>query len=287
MKKFLMTLAAGTLAFGLAACSDTAEPAPGTDKEKTSDMTAEQVYEKAMEASKDMKSAEAKMDIAQTIEVPGQDVKIDSDSKFDVQMVLDPLAMHQKGTTTMKMNDEEQTVDIDMYMTEDGTIYIYTPEADQWLKMEGMLEGLDQLSAQQPDPEEQLAQLQEYAKDMKFEQTNDEYVLKLNADGDKFNALVKETMEEQIPPEMLEGMSDEEKQALEKMDVKDMSYEIHIDKKTYDMKAMNMKMSMTMEAEGEEMNIDMDMKSVYTNINGIENIEIPQDVIDSAVDLQQ
>lgn len=287
MKKLLMAMAAGTLAFGLAACSDTAEPAPGTSQEKTSDMTAEQVYEKAMEASKDMKSAEAEMDIKQNIEIPGQEVQINSDSKFDVQMVLDPLAMHQEGTTTMKMNGEEQTVDIDMYMTEDGTIYIYTPEVDQWLKMEGMLEGMDQLSAQQPDPEEQLAQLQQYAKDMKFEQTNDEYVLKLDADGDKFNDLVKETMEKQLPPEMLEGMSEEEKQALEKMDIKDMSYEIHIDKETYDMKAMNMKMSMTMEAEGEEMNIDMDMKSVYTNINGIENIEVPQDVIDSAVDLQQ
>ncbi|SIT89045.1 DUF6612 family protein [Edaphobacillus lindanitolerans] len=287
MKKVLTALAAGALAFGLAACSDKAEPAPGTSKEKTSDMTAEQVYEKAMEASKDMKSAEAKMNISQDIEVPGQDVQMTSDSEFDVQMVLEPLAMHQKGKTSMKMNDEEMAMDIDMYMTEDGTIYLYTPEADQWLKMEGMMEGLDQLTAQQPDPEEQLAQLQQYAKEMKFEQTDDDYVLKLDADGEKFNDLVKETMEEQLPPEMLEGMSEEERQSLENMNISDMAYEIHIDKKTYDLKAMNMKMTMTMEAEGEEMTIAMDMKSVYTNINGIENIEVPQDVIDSAVDIQQ
>jgi len=182
---------------------------------------------------------------------------------------------------------EEKSADIDVYMTEDGTMYMRDPQGEQWLKMTGAVPGLDQLTQQQPDPSEQLEQLREYAKDMKFEQNENEYILKLTADGEKFNELIKQTLQEQLPPEALEQMSEDEQKALENMNINELQYEMFVDKESFNMTAMNMVMSMSVEDQAETLNIDIDSKTAYSNINGIEKIEIPQEIIDSAVELPQ
>lgn len=288
MKKLLMAMAAGTLTLGLAACNDTAEPKEGTPEEKQSDLTAEEVYEKALSASQEMKSAEATVDMEQKITIPSQEVEMNTSTNMDMKMTLDPLAMHQKGTMSLNgAGGEEMSMDIDAYVTEDGSMYMLDPQSGQWMKMSGAIPGLEQMTGQQPDPSEQLKQLQEFAKDMKFEQDEKEYILTLAADGEKFNELIKQTLQEQLPPEMLEQMGEEEQQALENMNINELQYELHVDKETFNMTTMNMVMSMTMEEQGETFNMDMDTKTAYTNINGIEKIEVPQEVIDSAVELPQ
>ncbi|KZE37053.1 hypothetical protein AV656_10735 [Bhargavaea cecembensis] len=287
MKKLLMAMAAGTLTLGLAACGETAEPTEGTPEEKQSDLTAEEVYEKTLSASQEMKSAEAAVEMDQKISIPSQEVEMNTNTDMDMQMTLEPLALHQKGTMSMSAPDnEEMSMEIEAYVTEDGTMYMLDPQAGQWMKMTGAIPGLDQLT-QQPEPSEQLEQLQEYAKDMKFEQNEDEYILKLTADGEKFNELIKQTLQEQLPPEALEQMGEEEQQALENMNINELEYEIYVDKESFNMTAMNMVMSMTIEEQGEAVNIDIDSKTAYSNINGIEKIEIPQEVIDSAVEIPQ
>ncbi|WP_424237669.1 DUF6612 family protein [Bhargavaea ginsengi] len=288
MKKLLMAMAAGTLTLGLAACGETAEPTEGTPEDKQSDLTAEEVYEKALTASQEMKSTEVALEMDQKISIPSQEVEMNTNTNMDMEMTLDPMALHQKGTMAMSAaGGEEMSMEIEAYMTEDGTMYLLDPQAGQWMKMTGAIPELDQLTQNQPDPSEQLEQLQEYAKDMKFEQNENEYILKLTADGEKFNDLIKQTLQEQLPPEALEQMGEEEQQALENMNINELQYEMYVDKESFNMTAMNMVMAMTMEEQGEELNIDMDSKTTYSNINGIEKIEIPQDVIDSAVELPQ
>ena len=82
-------------------------------------------------------------------------------------------------------------------------------------------------------------------------------------------------------------MGEEEQKALENMNINELEYEIYVDKESFNMTAMNMVMSMTMEEQGETLNIDIDSNTAYENINGIEKIEVPQEVIDSAVELPQ
>ncbi|MCW1927745.1 DUF6612 family protein [Bhargavaea beijingensis] len=288
MKKLLMAMAAGSLTLGLAACNETAKPMEGTPEEKQSDLTAEEVYEKALTASQEMKSTEASVEMDQKISVPSQDVEMNTHTNMDMEMTLDPVALHQKGTLTLSdASGEEKSADIDVYMTEDGTMYMRDPQGEQWLKMTGAVPGLDQLTQQQPDPSEQLEQLREYAKDMKFEQNENEYILKLTADGEKFNELIKQTLQEQLPPEALEQMSEDEQKALENMNINELQYEMFVDKESFNMTAMNMVMSMSVEDQAETLNIDIDSKTAYSNINGIEKIEIPQEIIDSAVELPQ
>lgn len=58
-----MLFTAILLSFGLVACQDSADPVEGT--KEVSDLTAEEVYEKTLKASEDMKSAEMVMDLTQ------------------------------------------------------------------------------------------------------------------------------------------------------------------------------------------------------------------------------
>ena len=62
---------------------------------------------------------------------------------------------------------------------------------DSWLKLpdENFDAILDQTAAS-ADAKEQLEQLKKFIKDFTFEQTDDEYVLTLDAKGDKFKELI-------------------------------------------------------------------------------------------------
>jgi len=56
------------------------------------------------------------------------------------------------------------------------------------------------------------------------------------------------------------------------------------DKDSYEMKTYDIDMSMTMDVEGQELTIEQDMSTEYKNINSIDSIEVPEDVVDSAVE---
>lgn len=286
MKNWMKGLAMGMIVFSLAACSEPAEPKTDAETgekvevEKESKMTAQEVYDKAMLVSKDQKSMHAKMDIEQKIEIPSQDLNIDSTTKMDMDMVVEPLAMYQK----MKMDMGEQgSMETETYATDEG-FYMYEPQNKQWLKMPSDMSGdmMAQMSGG-ADPALDMSIFKDVADEFKFEQTNDEYILTLKASGEKFSELFKKIASENLPAEMDFGEAGAD--VLENMDVKSLNYEIFIDKKTFYTNAFNMDMDMTLSVEGEEMHVIQKMKAIVSKINEIDEIKIPQDVLDNAVDI--
>ncbi|MDN4606399.1 DUF6612 family protein [Sporosarcina highlanderae] len=289
MKKLIKGLGVGLLALGLSACGSAAEPKTDPDTGKKvevtnkSKMTAQEVYSKAMEVSEEQKSMHAVMDINQKMSMPGQGLDMDSKIKMDMDMIIDPLAMYQ--VMSMDMGPEIGAMDMEIYMTESG-FYMLDPESAQWIKMPK--EMYDEMMAQmggETDPTLDMKMFKEFKDDFKFEQTDDEYILTLNASGDKFSGLMKELMGSTFPADM--EMTEEEADLLNNMDLKSLDITIYIDKETFYTNAFDMKMDMTMKIEDEEMHIVQEMKSVITKINEIDEIVVPQEVIDSAVDLEE
>ena len=137
MKKWIKGLGVGVLALGLAACGSAAEPKEDAETgkkvelENKSELTAQEVYSKAMEVSEEQKSMHAVMDIDQTISMPSQEVEMDSKIKMDMDIIVEPLAMHQNMTMDM---GEMGAMDMELYMTESG-FYMNEPESGQWIKM--------------------------------------------------------------------------------------------------------------------------------------------------------
>lgn len=244
----------------------------------------EEVFEKAVEVANDMESAEITAVADQTIDYPGEDESIKTEDTFDMELILDPMAFYQKGSTRFIMDDLEDITDLEMYLIEDD-LYIYESTSKQWLKTTtDMLNAID-MGDQQQNPAEELKMIQDYTKELEFKENDDSYVLTLSADGEEFNKLFQEVLDETLPAELVDSLGKDEQEMLKSMKVNALDYEIEVDKKSYEMKSFNMKSDITFEVEGDELTIAQDMKAVYSNINGVDPIEVPQDVIDQAVDM--
>ncbi|MET0785143.1 MAG: DUF6612 family protein [Paenisporosarcina sp.] len=285
MKKWSMLLAVMTLSLGLAACNETATPTSNTTKEQTSDMTLKDVFAKSMEQSESIKSLSAEIDMTQLIEVPSQEISMETASKMDMDMVIEPLSLYQKGTTSMTMpgapsSEQAQDMEMESYMTEQG-FYMFDSMSNQWTKLPSdMYEQIMSMSQKQADPAKQLKDLEAFMDDFTFEQTDSAYVLKLAASGDKFNELIQKQLADTMPDMMVE-----EQELLKDMNIEKVNYEIFIDKETFNTTALNMIMDMTMIVEGEEMKLSQNLKSTYSKYNEVEKIEIPQEIIDNAQEM--
>ncbi|MCM3790441.1 hypothetical protein M3221_18870 [Domibacillus indicus] len=288
MKKWAQLTAAGFLTMGLAACGQTAEPTPETTKEQTSDMTLGEVFDKSMEVSNETKSLSAKVDMTQQLEQPSQDLKMKTDSVMDMNITTDPLAIYQKGTTNMNMGgtEEGQKMDMEMYMTEQG-FFMKDSASGQWMKMPSeMYDQITQMTEQQSDPSQQLKQLEAFKDDFTFEQTEDAYILKLSASGDKFNKLIQDQMKQFVP--QLEGEEDQAAidEMMKGMNIEKVDYTINVDKETFQTTAVDMIMDMTMEMEGESMKVNQVMNADYSNYNKVKAITVPEDIVKNAQEIQ-
>ncbi|MBH9787492.1 hypothetical protein FE576_19505, partial [Clostridioides difficile] len=61
------------------------------------------------------------------------------DSKMEMDIIVDPLAMHLSGSMTMPdmMNEGKETMDmpIEMYMKKDAGLFMKDSTTDSWLKL--------------------------------------------------------------------------------------------------------------------------------------------------------
>ena len=150
------------------------------------------------------------------------------------------------------------------------------------MKLPGQdMEELKTLMDQQSgDVSQQLEDLEAFKDDFSFEQSGDEYILKLNAAGEEYQELINDQM-----GQMLGEMEMEAQDALEGMTINKVYYEIFIDKETFLPNTMNIDMDFDMEVEGETMNIKTDLQSEYSKYNEIEAITVPAEVIEQAQEI--
>ncbi|MFJ7369829.1 DUF6612 family protein [Lysinibacillus sp. NPDC098008] len=281
MKKFIKVLAVGILALTLAACNSSATPKKDTTK--TSDLTLEQVYDKAVERQTNIKSASATMDMTQATKVgAGEEaMEFSSSTKMDMDFIVDPLEMHLSGTMTMPnmLGEGGETTDLpmEMYMKQGTGFFMKDTASDSWLKLpdDNFDEILEQ-TASSADAKEQLEQLKSFIDDFSFEQTDDEYVLTLDAEGDKFKALIDEEIEKSM-----QGMELGEN-PLDGLTIDQINYVLYIDKDTFDTNKMDMNFDLKMNVEGNEMVMNTKSVITYTEFDHLKTIDIPQEVIDNA-----
>lgn len=285
MKKWILFMSTATLAIGLSACGETAEPASGdeTAKGEDSELTAEEVYTKSVEASESITGLHADIvtDQVMAMQPEGMVINMKVDSAMD--MTTEPLAFHQTAETSIVSEDIDNTnpMSMEMYFTDQG-MYMYEETMATWLKMpDESIDDLKGLADQQTaDPSQQLKELAEFQDDFTFEQTADEYILTLDASGEKF----KELMDQQLE-KTLGQMEIEAQMALEDMTIHSVNYILNIDKETFLTNSMDMQMDMDMNIEGDVMNIKSDVQADYSQYNEIEAITAPAEVVEQAQEI--
>lgn len=244
--------------------------------------SATEVFEKGVEVADSMESVEMNVTMDQTMTVPGED-PMQSESNFVIQTTLDPLTLHQKGTTSMDMEGmPDESIDMEMYMVDDQ-FYLYEGASDEWIEMGSEFADLfDMMGAEQQDPSEQLELFEDYVKEFSFDEVDGSYVFQLELDEGSVDELFDELIEQSMPDDMQMFMG--EADIMEDIEIGKLAYEFTFDQETYEMKTYDLVMDMTIEVEGMELSVEQDMKTEYSKMNEIDPIEIPQEVIDNAVD---
>lgn len=288
MKKPLSILAGFLLIFMLAACNQTAEPVNNSQeedketeevKEEKSELTLEEVFEKTTAASEELKSFSVVMDMTQEMSSDQEEaLNMTIQSNIEMDAVTDPMAFHQKMKMAMAEGEEFET---ESYFSQDG-MFMHDPSSGQWMKFpQDMTDVFLQMAdQQQSNPADQLKQLEKFVDDFTFEQDDNQFILKLKASGDKFSDFLKETAVQSLPPELAQD------EVLNNMNITSIDYEIYIDKKTFYPSALNMNMEMAMTIEEQTINMKQQMKGEYKGYNEIDAITVPQEVLDSAVEMQ-
>lgn len=281
MNKFFKVLSVGALALTLAACNSSATPKKDTTN--TSKLTLEQVYEKAVERQSDIKSTTAKMELTQDskVEAGEQSMEFSIKSNMDMDVVTDPIAMHLSGSMTMPdmaSADQKSTeIPIDMYMKKDQGFFMKDEATNSWFKLPTeQFDDIMEQTASSADAKAQLEQLKNYIKDFKFEQTDNAYILTLDAKGDEFKEL--------IDSEISKSMKDMglEENPLDNLTIDKIHYVLEIDKKTFDTTKMDMNFDLKMKIENQELETKTKSVVTFTEFNHLKTIDIPQEIIDNA-----
>lgn len=288
MRSWLKVLTVGVLAFGLSACNSTATPKtdPKTGEkaeiENKSEMTVQQVFKKAAAVANEQKSMHTTMKLKQSINIPSQEMTMDSETEIVGDMVFDPLNMYLK----MKMDLEGQgTMETEMYVSEEG-FYMFDPMSEQWMKFPD--EQFEEMMAQmggQADPTPDMTMFKDYIDDFTFEQTNDSYILTLSAEDEKFTKLLKSIISNNMPAGM--EMTEEDAEIFENMKVHRLHYVLEIDKETFYTTGFMMDMEMTVVIEGEEMHLVQQLESDNEKINEVEVVPIPAEVKENAINIEE
>ena len=285
MNKWMNLVGVCILLILLTACSQPATPTKETSKESTSDLTLQNVFTQSLAQSEKLDSLSASIDMTQVVEIPAQKISMETSSKMDMDMIVEPLSLHQKGTTSMNMIGEETLgapaeMKIESYLSDQG-FFMFDSMSSQWLKLpKDMYEQIMSMSKNQADPSQQLKDLESFMDDFTFEQDEHSYILKLAASGDEFNTLMQKQLADTMP-----DMVVKEQELLENMNVEKVNFEIFIDKQTFNILTLNMVIDMTMAVEGENMRITQDIKSNYSKFNEVNSIQIPQDIINQAQEM--
>ncbi|MGN7477415.1 DUF6612 family protein [Solibacillus silvestris] len=276
-KRYFFTATAMSLAF-ISACGDTAAPVSGTKDE--SNLTLEQVFEKAMERQQNLKSvhAVATMDQATNVMMDGETMQLTSASNLEMDIQQNPLAMYTKGTVEMNMGSENYEMPLEMYMTEEDGFYLLNGDTNEWLKLpeEQYTQMLAQAGAQ-ADATEQLKQLEQFVDDFAFEQDDENYLLTLNIEGEKFKQFMLAQMGASLG-ESMEMSGD----ILANMSFEDSEYNIVVAKDTFDTKEIDLDLKIITNIDGQETTIENDAKIVYSKFDVVKSIEIPNEVKNKA-----
>ncbi|WP_055109312.1 DUF6612 family protein [Paenibacillus ihumii] len=288
MKKLTALLLGAILLVGITACGKEKEAgnanvptntnasanAASKDSSKDALPTVDELITKSSEASKELKSFKMEADIDQKMTIKQGDQEMNQDIKIAMTLDYqkDPIAIYQ--VMSMDMGAEGKT-DIEQYITNDG---IYSLVEGTWVKLpEEMKADLVAQMESAANLESQLEQFKSIANESKVTEEGDEYVLSAELSGDGLKELAKNLMSQT-------GSGNEDAAAmLEMMTIKNIKLSNAMNKETYLPTRSDVEMEMDMDVEGQSVSMTMIMKSTISKQNEVEEIKIPQEVIDSAV----
>ena len=250
LKKYLLLIATIILSVTLAACG------MGT--------SAEQIVNKSVESSKNIKSTDFEAINQSEILVGEQNQTIEN--TVSGSLIMDPLAM--KATTDVKAQGQSQT--LELYI-KDGTAYAKSTGQDGWVKssnnnITAQFENLKKIA----NSDKILEFYKKIAKDFKKTEENGNYVLTYTGNGDQFKDLMVAIANASSGSEVTAS-------AFDNVNFKNVSIKLVV---TKDFTPVNNEVTMELATKDTSNPTTMKIKQIikYSNINNVKEINLPDEV---------
>ena len=262
LKKYLLLVATVILSVTLAACG------MGT--------SAEQIVNKSVESSKNIKSTDFEATNQSEILVGEQNQTIEN--TVSGSLIMDPLAM--KATTDVKAQGQSQT--LELYI-KDGNAYAKSTGKNEWVKssnnnITAQFENLKKIA----NSDKILEFYKKIAKDFKKTEENGNYVLTYTGNGDQFKDLMVAIANASSGSEVTAS-------AFNNVDFKNVSIKLEV---TKDFIPVNNEVTMELATKDTSNPTTMKIKQIikYSNVNNVKEINLPDEVKNAkevATDSQQ
>ncbi|MCR6111936.1 hypothetical protein HXA35_16435 [Bacillus sp. A301a_S52] len=269
MKKSLLTSLLAITLLSLTACGDTTS---------NDGLSVEDILKESISTMEELDSYTLAMDMSQVIEEENEESELESinfDYTYDIALTLEPTTMEMVIRADMgELGNGEYLV----YLTEDDGFYIKEPTATTWLKMsDDFSDGLMTMTEIQRNPENLLKSFEENLTYLSVETTDSSYIISLDS-GD----LNKEEILDQFEDLGFDDMSPLNEMD---MDIENISHKVTIDKETFYQTEIDIEMTFNMTIMGEISSIDQQLHMVLSNFNNTDPIQIPEDVLEEAEEL--
>ena len=250
LKKYLLLIATVILSVTLAACG------MGT--------SAEQIVNKSVESSKNIKSTDFEATNQSEILVGEQNQTIEN--TVSGSLIMDPLAM--KATTDVKAQGQSQT--LELYI-KDGTAYAKSTGQNEWVKssnnnITAQFENLKKIA----NSDKILEFYKKIAKDFKKTEENGNYVLTYTGNGEQFKDLMVAVANASSGSEVTAS-------AFNNVDFKNVSIKLVV---TKDFVPVNNEVTMELATKDTSNPTTMKIKQIikYSNVNNVKEIKLPDEV---------
>lgn len=213
----------------------------------------EEVINKFVEVSKDMKSANMLMEIKMSQKGSKESINMSIDSAI----ILEPLEMK------LEMAVPNQPTKIDLYI-KDGYMYALDPLSNQWMKQK--VTGLvnEQFKGYMTNSLYIYDVIQDNIDKMDVDEKDGNYIISIS----KNSEFLKDAIKKQ-----LSNMNTPGSQLGEQIEIDNIAIQYIVDKNTYLVK--NSIMSFDVAMNGEKITINLDTK--FSNINEVKEISIPEE----------
>ena len=250
LKKYLLLVATVILSVTLAACG------MGT--------SAEQIVNKSVESSKNIKSTDFEATNSSEILIGDQTQTIEN--TVSGSLIMDPLAM--KANTDVKAQGQSQT--LELYI-KDGTAYAKSTGQNEWVKssnnnITAQFENLKKIA----NSDQILEFYKKIAKDFKKTEENGNYVLTYTGNGDQFKDLMVAIANASSGSEVTAS-------AFNNVDFKNVSIKLVV---TKDFTPVNNEVTMELATKDTSNPTTMKIKQIikYSNVNNVKEINLPDEV---------
>ena len=213
----------------------------------------EEVINKFVEVSKDMKSANMLMDIKMSQKGSKESINMSIDSAI----ILEPLEMK------LEMTVPNQPTKIDLYI-KDGYMYALDPLSNQWIKQKLTDLANEQFKGYMTNSLYIYDVMKDNIDKMDVDEKDGNYIISIS----KNSEFLKDAMKKQ-----LSNMNTPGSQLGEQIEIDNIAIQYIVDKNTYLVK--NSIMSFDVAMNGEKITINLDTK--FSNINEVKEISIPEE----------